>query len=158
MTNYEYILSECKKAHYGKWEDAAVERCIEKMKGLTREELLRLFTSRWLSQKSEVREAVFGLLFKERLEQRAMLIRDASIDELGTMLIEKDGNYVKLARQELKERYLRVDHETQMKIIHFFLLGSTKQDLKWGEVREKWQKRGFANPPSIFDSRDKRKK
>ncbi len=68
------------------------------------------------------------------------------------MLIEKGGNYVKLARQELKERYQHVDHETQMKIIHFFLLGPTKQDLKWGEVREKWQKRGFANPPSIFDS------
>lgn len=63
MTNYEYILSECKKAHYGKWEDAAVESCIEKLRGLTREELLRLFTSRWLSKKCKVHEAVFGLLF-----------------------------------------------------------------------------------------------
>ncbi len=82
MTNYEYILSECKKAHYGKWEDAAVESCIEKLRGLTRDELLRLFTSRWLSKKCKVHEAVFGLLFQARLEQRAMLICDASIDVL----------------------------------------------------------------------------
>lgn len=33
----------------------------------------------------------------------------------------------------------------------FFLNGSTKQDRKWGEVREKWQKRGFANPQSSLN-------
>ena len=113
---------------------------------------MRLFTSRWLDKKSEVREAIFGLLFKEQLERRAALIRDASIDELGAMLIEKDGNYVKLARNELKARYQQADHETQMRIISYFVKGTTKSDKKWGEVREKWQKRGFANPPSIFDS------
>lgn len=152
MTNYEYILNECKKAHFGKWEPKAVEACIDKLKGLTRKELVRLFTSRWLNDKCEVREAVFGLLFKEQLEHREALIRNATIDELGAMLIEKDGNYVKLARQELKQRYQAVDHDLQMKIIYFFLHANGKQDKKWGEVREKWQKRGFANPPSIFDS------
>lgn len=152
MTNYEYILSECKKAHCGKWESEAVEATIAKLKGLTRDELIRLFTSRWLDKKNEVREAIFGLLFKEQLERREALIRDASIDELGAMLIEKDGNYVKLARKELKTRYQDTDHDTQMRIISYFLKGTTKSDKKWGEVREKWQKRGFANPPSIFDS------
>lgn len=39
-----------------------------------------------------------------------------------------------------------------MTIIGFFLKAQSKADKKWGEVREKWQKRGFANPPSIFDS------
>lgn len=152
MTNYEYILNECKKAHCGKWESEAVEACIKRLPSLTRDELMRLFTSRWLDKKSEVREAIFGLLFKEQLERRAALIRDASIDELGAMLIEKDGNYVKLARNELKARYQQADHETQMRIISYFVKGTTKSDKKWGEVREKWQKRGFANPPSIFDS------
>lgn len=105
MTNYEYILSECKRAHYGKWESKAVEACIDKLKGLTREELVRLFTSRWQNQECEVHEAIFRLLFKEELEQRVVLIRDATIDELGEMLMEKDGNYVKLARKELKVWY-----------------------------------------------------
>ena len=152
MTNYEYILNECKRAHYGKWDLVATRECVDRLKGLSREDQLRLFTSRWLSRKCEVREAVFGLLFKEHLERREALIRDATIDELGKMLIEKDGNYVKLARKELRERYQRVGHDTQMTIIRFFLQTTTKQDRKWGEVREKWQKRGFANPPSIFDS------
>lgn len=152
MTNYEYILNECKNAHYQRWTPTAVEACIEKLKGLTREELVRVFTSRWLDKKDEVRQAVFELLFKEDLERREAKIHDASIGELGEMLIEKKGNYVKLARQELKERYQHVDHDTQMLIIRYFLKGNTKTDVKWGEVREKWQKRGFANPPSIFDS------
>lgn len=152
MTNYEFILSECKQAHYGKWEPNAVSACVDRLRGMTREELLRLFTSRWLDQKCEVRKVIFGLLFKEQLERRETLIRDATIDELGTMLTEKGGNYVKMARQELKERYKSVEHDAQMCIIRFFLKGNTKQDRKWGEVREKWQKLGFANPPSIFDS------
>lgn len=129
-----------------------VVNCIDKLRDLTREELLRLFTSRWLVHKCEVREAVFGLLFKEQLERRAAKICDASIDELGAMLIEKDGNYVVLARKELKERYQRLDHGSQMRIIRYFIKGTTKSDVSWGVVREKWQKRGFANPPSIFDS------
>ena len=52
MTNYEYILSECKKAHRGKWESEAVEACVKRLPSLTRDELLRLFTSRWLDKKS----------------------------------------------------------------------------------------------------------
>ena len=152
MTNYEYILEECKKAHFQLWTPAAVEACVEKLKGLTRDELLRLFTSRWLDKKDEVRQVILKLLFKEDLERREALICDASIEELGEMLIDKNGEYVKLARLELKERYKSAAKDTQMLIIRYFLRGNTKSDVKWGEVREKWQKRGFANPPSIFDS------
>ena len=105
-----------------------------------------------MDKKSEVRKVIFNLLFGERLEQRAAMIHDASVEELGAMLMDEKGNYVKLARQELKERYKGADCNTQMLIIHFFMHGTTKQDVKWGEVREKWQKRGYVNPPSIFDT------
>lgn len=152
MTNYEYILGECRKAYRGGWDSIAIVECIDKLKELSREELLRLFTSRWLDKKSEVHEAIFGLLFHEQLEQRRELIQNATIDELGKMLIEKDSNYVALARKELKERYQRLDHGSQMRIIRYFIKGTTKSDVSWGVVREKWQKRGIANPPSIFDS------
>ena len=137
MTNYEYILNECKKAHYGAWKADAVSACVEKLKELSRSELLRLFTSRWLDKKDEVRKAIFNLLYGERLAMRAKMIREASIEELGAMLMEKDGNYVKLGRQELKERYKSVDLDVRMQIIHFFKNGTTKQDVKWGEAREK---------------------
>lgn len=155
MTNYEYILNECKKAHYQRWTPTAVEACIEKLKGLTREELVRVFTSRWLDKKDELRQAIFEMLFRNEIAELDALIRNASIDELGQMLIERKGKYVKRARLELKQRYQHVDHETQMLIIRYFMKGQTKSDVKWGEVREKWQKRGFANTPSIFDSSKK---
>ena len=155
MTNYEYIINECKKAHYKNWTPTAVETCVDKLKGLSREELIRLFTSRWLDKKDELRQVVFEMLFKEELERREAKIHDASIEELGEMLIERKGKYVKLARQELKERYQHVDRDAQILIIRYFLKGNTKTDVKWGEVREKWQKRGFANTPSIFDSSKK---
>ncbi len=137
MTNYEYILSECKKAHYGAWTADAVSACVEKLKELSRSELLRLFTSRWLYKEDEVRKAIFDLLFGEQLERRATMILESSIEELGAMLMDKDGNYVKLARQELKERYKSVGLDARMQIIRFFKNGTTKQDVKWGEVREK---------------------
>ena len=158
MTNYEYILSECKKAHYGVWSEKVVDECIGKLNGLTRDELLQLLTSRWLSPKDEVRKAIVSILFQEQLAQREAKIKDATIDGLGAMLIERNGDYVKLAREELKKRYQIVDKDTQMVIIGFFMKASSKQDKKWGEVREKWQKRGFANPPSIFDSWGKSQK
>lgn len=152
MTNYEYILSESKRAHYGAWSEKTVAECIQRLNGLTRDELIRLLTSRWLLPKDEVRKAVSRTLFHERLEQRDTMIREATIDELGAMLVEKNGTYVKLARTELKKRYQESGHDTQMAILRFFIHAAAKQDKKWGEVREKWQKRGFANPPSIFES------
>lgn len=66
--------------------------------------------------------------------------------------MEPNGNYVKLARVELKKRYQVADKDTQRVIIGYFMHASAKQDRKWGEVREKWQKRGFANPPSFFET------
>ena len=152
MTNNEYILIECKNAHYHQWTTTATKACVEKLKGLTREELVRLFTSRWLDRKDELRQVIFAILFRNERAQLETMIHSASVEDLGKMLIEKNGKYVKWARQELKERYQRVDHDTQMIIIHYFMKGQTKTDVKWGQVREKWQKRGFANPPSIFDS------
>lgn len=101
MTNYEYILIECKKAHYGGWTSTAITACVDRLNGLTRQELVRLFTSRWMDRKDELRQAIFERLFHEDLERRDALISNATIEELGAMLIERNGNYVKLARVEL---------------------------------------------------------
>ena len=151
MNNYAYIVNECKKAFYGKWEDQAVEACVSRLHALSREELIKILSSRWLTKKDIVRKEVVKILFKVQLEQHKQLIATSTIDELGAMLIEKGGNNVKWARIELKRRYQETTHEGQMRIISFFKKGSTKQDVKWGEVREKWQQRGLANPPSFLD-------
>jgi hypothetical protein len=137
MNNYAYIINECKKAFYGKWEELAIKACISRLPSLSHEELVNLMSCRWLKKNDEVRKEVVKVLFKEQLEQHEQLIATSTIDELGAMLIEKGGNNVKWARMELKRRYQDASHEEQMRIISYFKKGTTKQDVKWGETREK---------------------
>ena len=151
MNNYAYIVNECKKAFYGKWNEQAIDACVSRLEILSREELVSLLSCRWLKKNDEVRKEVVKVLFKEQLEQHEQLIATSTIDELGAMLIEKGGNNVKWARMELKRRYQDASHEEQMRIISYFKKGTTKQDVKWGTTREKWQQRGLANPPSFLD-------
>ena len=151
MNNYAYIVNECKKAFYGKWNEQAIDACVSRLEILSREELVSLLSCRWLKKNDEVRKEVVKVLFKEQLEQHEQMIATSTIDELGAMLIEKGGNNVKWARMELKRRYQDASHEEQMRIISYFKKGTTKQDVKWGTTREKWQQRGLANPPSFLD-------
>lgn len=152
MTDYEYVLIECKRAHYDKWTQTAIDACVEKLQNFTRPDLLRLLTSRWLDRKDELRKVIFAMLYRTELDKIDYFIHESPIEELGPMLAEQNGKYPKLIREELKARYNASDHNTQIRIIGYFLKSRSKQDRQWGEVREKWQKRGFANPPSIFDS------
>ena len=150
MNVYVYIMNECKKAHYGKWEENVVEACVDRLPKLSRQELVHLLTSRWLGKSDELRKEIVKVLFKEQIEEHQRKISSSSIDELGAMLIEKGGNNVKWARIELKARYKKATHAEQMEIISYFKRGTTKQDVKWGEVRAKWQQRGYAEPPRFF--------
>lgn len=137
MNNYAYIINECKKAFYGKWEELAIKACISRLPSLSHEELVHLMSCRWLTKQDEVRKEVFRLLFKEQIEQHEQMISKSTIDELGAMLVEEGGNNVKWARMELKRRYQDASYEEQMRIISYFKKGTTKQDVKWGETREK---------------------
>ena len=150
MSDYVYIMNECKKAHYGKWEEDAVEACVVRLPKLSRQELVHLLNSRWLGKSDELRKEIVKVLFKEQIEEHQRKISSSSIDELGAMLIEKGGNNVKWARMELKRRYKDANHNDQMLIISYFKRGTAKQDVKWGEVRAKWQQRGYAEPPRFF--------
>ena len=152
MNNYAYIVNECKKAFYGKWDEQAIDACVSRLEILSREELVSLLSCRWLKKNDEVRKEVVKVLFKEQLEQHEQMIATSTIDELGAMLIEKGGNNVKWARIEMKKRYKEASPDDQEKIISYFKKGTTKQDVKWGETREKKLWCGFANPSGVFDS------
>ena len=123
---------------------------MDRLPKLSRQELVHLLTSRWLGKSDELRKEIVKVLFKEQIEEHQRKISSSSIDELGAMLIEKGGNNVKWARIELKARYKKATHAEQMEIISYFKRGTTKQDVKWGEVRAKWQQRGYAEPPRFF--------
>ena len=152
MNNYAYIINECKKAFYGKWEEQAIKACISRLPSLSHEELVHLMSCRWLTKQDEVRKEVFRLLFKEQIEQHEQMISKSTIDELGAMLVEEGGNNVKWARIELKKRYKEASPDDQEKIISYFKKGATKQDVKWGETHEKKLWCGFVNPSGVFDS------
>ena len=137
MNNYAYIINECKKAFYGKWEEQAIKACISRLPSLSHEELVHLMSCRWLTKQDEVRKEVFRLLFKEQIEQHEQMISKSTIDELGAMLVEEGGNNVKWARIELKKRYKEASPDDQVKIISYFKKGTTKQDVKWGIAHEK---------------------
>ena len=137
MNNYAYIVNECKKAFYGKWDEQAIDACVSRLEILSREELVSLLSCRWLKKNDEVRKEVVKVLFKEQLEQHEQMIATSTIDELGAMLIEKGGNNVKWARIELKKRYQKASPDEQMIIASYFKRGTIKQDVKWGMAHEK---------------------
>lgn len=149
MNNYAYIINECKKAFYGKWEEQAIKACISRLPSLSHEELVHLMSCRWLTKQDEVRKEVFRLLFKEQIEQHEQMISKSTIDELGAMLVEEGGNNVKWARIELKKRYKEASPDDQVKIISYFKKGTTKQDVKWGIAHEKNSPCEIDNPPSF---------
>ena len=137
MNNYAYIVNECKKAFYGKWEEQAIKDCVFRLPSLSREVLVLLLCCRWLTKQDEIKKEAVKVLFKEQIEQHEQLIATSTIDELGAMLIEKGGNNVKWARMELKRRYKEASPDDQVKIISYFKKGKTKQDVKWGIAHEK---------------------
>lgn len=149
MNNYAYIINECKKAFYGKWEEQAIKACISRLPSLSHEELIHLMSCRWLTKQDEVRKEVFKLLFREQIERHEHMIATSTIDELGAMLIDKGGNNVKWARVELKKRYQKASPDEQMIIASYFKNGTTKQDVKWGMAHEKNTPCENDNPPSF---------
>jgi len=39
MADYEYILQQARKFHYSKWSDEELRKCVDKLVGLSRQEL-----------------------------------------------------------------------------------------------------------------------
>ena len=96
-------------AHYSKWGDAELRKCVDMLAGLSREELTSLYYSRWVKEDKVFRESVFNTLFKDK----------------------KSGN-VALIRKELRDRYKA--GKDKPKIAGIFNV-STKSDQQW----VKWQ-------------------
>ena len=65
MTDFEYILQKAKLFHYKGWEEAELQKCLGMLPTLSREELVKLYRSKWVNQKSKLRLSIFNLLFKE---------------------------------------------------------------------------------------------
>lgn len=135
MTDYEYIINQVKKFHFSKWDDGELRKCVDMLPKLSRQELVMLYQSRWLDNKSTFRDAIFNLLFKERIEERDRKIKAMNVDELIKNLHDENG-YGKFIMLEMKERYDTLDDEDKVKILDT-LADTTKSNQKWAESKRK---------------------
>jgi len=132
MTELEYILKQVKFFHYKGWETGELRKCVDMLPKLSREELLALYRSRWVSEGDPIKENIFNILFKDKVGKREQRIRTEDTDALILEFKDKKGGNVSLARKELRDRYKA--GKDKQKISAAFN-SSTKSDQQW----LKWQ-------------------
>ena len=106
--------------------------------GLTREQQVSLFRSKWVEHEKTLKEAIFNLLFKDRIEERDRKIKAMNVDELIENLHDENG-YGKFIVLEMKERYDSLEDEDKVKILDT-LSETTKANQKWTEGKRKQMK------------------
>ena len=138
MTDYEYIIQQVKKCHYSGWNDEELRKCVDMLPGLTREQQVSLFRSKWVEHEKTLKEAIFNLLFKDRIEERDRKIKAMNVDELIENFHDENG-YGKFIVMEMKERYDSLEDEDKVKILDT-LSETTKANQKWAEGKRKQMK------------------
>lgn len=135
MTDYEYIIQQVKKAHYSEWNDEELRKCVDMLPTFSREEQLALYRSKWIEHEKILKDAIFNLLFKERIGERDRKIKAMSVDELIENLKDENG-YGKFIVLEMKERFDSLEDTDKVKILDA-LSKTTKGNLKWTESKRK---------------------
>lgn len=135
MTDYEYILQQVKRFHFSGWNDEELRKCVDMFPGLTREQQLSLYLSKWVANEKTLKDAIFHLLFNARIEERDKKIKAMNVDELIENLQDENG-YGKFIVLEMKERYDSLEDADKVKILDA-LSKTTKGNLKWAESKRK---------------------
>ena len=117
MTDYEYIIQQVKKAHYSGWNDVELRKCVDMLPSISRQELVLLYSSRWLSNDKPLKDSIFHLLFDARIEERDKKIKAMNVDELIENLGDENG-YGKFIVLEMKERFDSLEDADKRKIIN----------------------------------------
>ena len=136
MTDYEYIYEQVKKAHFSKWEDEELRKCIEMLIGLSHEQLFTLYTSKWLKGDKEMRQEVFKCMYMDKIGKREERIKNLPIDELLEEFKDKKSGNIALIRNEMKARYKENEGEDRVKIALAFK-DSSPGDQNWIEHQER---------------------
>lgn len=139
MTDYEYILNQAKKSYYAKWDDEELRKCVDMLEHLSRQELVSLYTSRWVSNGTVLKQQIFNVLFKEQIGKREERVKNLDTKELIAEFQDKKGGSIALCREELKARY---EAGRDVKEITEAFNASTKKDQQWIIKQEKKAKDG----------------
>ena len=142
MTDYEYIMTQCRKYHFTQWDENVLRECQSIMPNLTREELVSVYRSRLLSDKHPLKQTAFKMLFADKVGKREERIKSLDIDALIEEFKDKKSGNVALIRKELRERY-KAGNDKQ-KIAGIFNV-STKSDQQWVKSQVRKEKYGDSN-------------
>ena len=128
MTDYEYILKQVKFFHYKGWEDGELRKCVDKLPNLSRQELLALYRSKWISDGKIIKQTIFNILFKDQIGKREERIKTEDTDALIQEYQDKKGGNVALARKEMRERYKAGKDKEKIATV---FSAATKSDQQW---------------------------
>lgn len=151
MTNYEYIMAQCRRFRSLKWDETELKRCTEMLASLSREELLSVYRSRFLLVKHPLREAAFKTLFADKIGKREERIKTMPVEELIAEFQDKKSGNVALARKEMHERYKRNQGDERQKVRQALSL-ATKADQQWlkSQDRREEYERKYGRPYPEF--------
>ena len=136
MTDYEYIYEQVKKAHFSKWEDEELRKCIEMLIGLSQEQLFTLYTSKWLKGDKVMRQEVFKCMYMDKIGKREERIKNLPTEELLEEFKDKKSGNIALIRNEMKARYKENEGDDRIKIALAFK-DSSPGDQNWIEHQER---------------------
>ena len=128
MTDYEYIMTQCRKFHFAMWDENVLRECQSILPNLTREELVSVYRSRLLSEKHPLKQTAFRVLFADKVGKREERIKGLETDALIKEFLDKNSGNVALIRKELRERYMTGRDKL---IIQILFDSSTKSDQQW---------------------------
>jgi len=140
MTDYEYIMAQCRKFHFTKWDENVLSDCQSLLPNLTREELVSVYRSRFLDEKHPLKQTVFKVLFADKVGKREERIKNMPTDQLIEEFKDKKSGNVALIRKELRERYK--DNRDRV-MIEIAFNASTKSDQQW--VKSQIRKERYGN-------------
>jgi hypothetical protein len=153
MTDYEYILAQCRKYHFTKWDENELRECQSILPNLTREELVSVYRSRLLDERHPLKQTAFKVLFADKVGKREERIKNLDTDALIEEFKDKKSGNVALIRKEMRERYKANKGFDRSKIASAFN-ASSKGDQQWvkSQIRKEqygdsnknqWQKTGW---------------
>lgn len=98
MTDCEYILKQAKLFHYKGWDEEEMRKCVDMLVGLSRQELIALYSSRWLTGVKPIREEIFKIIYMDRIGMRDERVKELSTNQLINEFEERKGGNIAILR------------------------------------------------------------
>ena len=134
MTDFEYILKQGKRFQYKGCSEDDIKQCVDRLGGLSRQEMIVLYSSRWFAWIKPIRDEIFKLLYMDKKEMRDERVKELTTDQFISDFEERKRGNVTILRQELRQRFLEGIDDDRNKIATAFNR-ATKGDRMWVELQ-----------------------